>query len=313
MNFADKLILQIIKKSNPICVGLDPQIEYMPRFLKNKFNKEYGDTKEAVAEMFFEFNKNIINAIYDLAPAVKLNIAFYEKYGWQGIKCFEDTVKYAHSKKLIVIEDAKRNDTENTSLAYAESALGKVKLIKKKSEGYNADSIVVNPYMGSDTVKPFLKICKAYDKGIFILAKTSNQSSGQLQDLIVNGKRIYEIIGEWANKWGRDLIGKRGYSSVGMVVGATYPEQAILLRKNNPRTIFLVPGFGTQKADSKNIKYYFNRDGLGAIINNSRAIDYAYLDNKKINEKKYAQASRFATIKMIKDIASYTNSVKYEK
>lgn len=310
MNFADKLILQIIKKGNPVCAGLDPQIEYMPYFLRDKFHKKYGDTKEAVAEMFFEFNKNIIDAVYDLVPAVKLNIAFYEKYSWQGIKCFEDTITYAHSKKLIVIEDAKRNDTENTSLAYAEGALGKVKLIKKKVKGYNADSIVVNPYMGADTVKPFLKICRAYDKGIFILVKTSNQSSGQLQDLIAGGKTIYEIIGEKASEWGQNLIGKKGYSSVGMVVGATYPDQAILLRKNNPRMIFLVPGYGTQGADSKNIKYYFNRDGLGAIINSSRAIDYAYLDNKKINEKKYAEASRLATKKMIKDIASRISILK---
>jgi len=310
MNFADKLILQIIRKGNHVCVGLDPQIEYMPRFLKDRFHKKYGDTKEAVAEMFFEFNKNIINSVCDLVPAVKLNIAFYEKYAWQGIKCFEDTITYAHFKKLIVIEDAKRNDTENTSLAYAEGALGKVKLIKKKVKGYNADSIVINPYMGADTVKPFLKICQAYDKGIFILVKTSNQSSGQLQDLVVSGRTIYEMIGEKASEWGRNLIGKKGYSSVGMVVGATYPDQAILLRKNNPRTIFLVPGYGTQGADSKNIKYYFNRDGLGAIISSSRAIDYAYLDNKKINEKKYAEASRLATIKMIGDIASCINRVE---
>ncbi len=304
MNFADKLILEIIKKGNPVCVGLDPQIDHMPLFLKNKFKKEYGDTKEAVAEMFFEFNKNIIDEVCDLVPAIKLNIAFYEKYGWQGVKCFEDIVKYAHSKKLIVIEDAKRNDTGNTSLAYADGALGKVKLMAKKTGGFDVDSLVVNPYMGSDTVRPFLETCKAHNKGIFILVKTSNQSSGEFQDLVVGGKKLYEIIGKRVNEWGRDLIGKKGYSSVGMVVGATYPDQAILLRKNNPRMIFLVPGYGKQEADSKNIKYYFNKDGLGAIINSSRAIDYAYLNSNKNNEEKYAQAARLETIKMIDSINS---------
>lgn len=310
MNFADKLILQIIKKRNPVCVGLDPQIDFMPLFLKHKFKKEFGDTKEAVAEIFLEFNKSIIDAVYDLVPAVKLNIAFYEKYGWQGIKCFEDSVKYAHSKKLIVVEDAKRNDTGNTSLAYAAGALGKVKLIGKKAGGFDVDSIVVNPYMGSDTIEPFLKTCKACDKGIFILVKTSNQSSGEFQNLAVNGKKLYEIVGKKANEWGKGLIGKKGYSSVGMVVGATYPAEAKSLRKKNPRTIFLVPGYGKQKADLKNIKYYFNNDGLGAIINSSRAIDYAYLDNKKINAKKYAEAARLAAVKMIEEVMSVINSIK---
>lgn len=310
MNFADRLVSKILEKKNPVCAGLDPHIEYMPGFLKDEYKEKFGNTKKAVSEMFFEFNKNIIDAVTDLVPAVKANIAFYEKYGKDGIECFERTVQYAHSKNLIVLEDAKRNDLANTALAYAEGALGEVDLIEGKTMGYDVDAIVVNAYMGSDTITPFLGICEKYGKGIFVMAKTSNKSAGQIQDLECGGKKVYEIMGEKAREWGKDLIGDKGYSSCGMVVGATYPEEAEKLRKINPTAYFLVPGYGLQGSDPCRITSCFDDNGLGAIVNNSRGIDYAYLGNKKFSEKNYADAARQEVISMIKDINTYLNNGK---
>ena len=303
MNIADKLLEKIKEKKNPVCVGLDPQVKYMPKFLKERFKKEYGETKKGVAELFIEFNKEIIDSVCNLVPVVKPNIAFYEKYGNQGVRAFEFTVNYARGKGLIVVEDCKRNDLIDTARAYAQGHLGKVELFNETEPGYNVDMMVVNAYMGSDTIDPFIEICKKFDKGIFVLARTSNPSSIEIQGLKTGEKTIYQQVACLVKKWGKQLIGNSGYSSIGMVVGATYPKEAKILRESNPEAIFLVPGYGKQGAKGEDITNCFNKDGLGAIVNNSRKICYAYkFLEKKFSEEEYAQAAKFETKRMIEDI-----------
>lgn len=302
MNFADKLIKNITQKKTPVCVGLDPQIEYMPEYLKREFEVKNGDTKDAIGELFYKFNQDIIDEIYNLVPIVKLNIAFYEKYGWQGIRCFERSVQYAKSKNLLVLEDCKRNDLGHTAEAYAAGSLGEIKLIKKSVSGFGVDSMVVNPYMGSDSVQPFLNECQKFEKGLFVLVKTSNGGSQEIQDLETKNGKVYEVIESMSKKWGSEFIGDNGYSSIGIVVGATHPEQAKKIRKTSSTAIFLVPGYGAQGVGSENISNFFNDDGLGAIINNSRGICYAYLNDDKFTEKDYQKAAGNETLKMIKAI-----------
>lgn len=303
MNAADKLLKKIIEKGNPVCVGLDPQVEYFPKFLKEEFKEKYGETKQGVAEMIFEFNKRIIDSVFDLAPVVKPNIAFYEKYGSEGMRAFERTVDYARSKELIVVEDAKRNDIGNTAAAYVEGHLGEIELFDKKEKGFYVDWLVVNCYHGFDSIEPFLEVCRKFDKGIFVLIKTSNPSASEIQNLKVGKKFLYEKVGLLAKKWGSGLIGKMGYSSVGMVVGATYPKEAIRLRKINKKAIFLVPGYGAQGGRPDDLKYYFNKDGLGAIVNSSRKITYAYkFGEKKFKEENFDVAAREEVEGMIREI-----------
>lgn len=303
MNIADKLIKKIKEKENPVCVGLDPQMEHIPQFLKEKFKKKYGETKKGVGKLFIEFNKKIIDSVCELVPAVKPNIAFYEKYGSQGIEAFEFTVNYARQKGLIVIGDCKRNDLLNTASAYAQGYLGEVELFDKTERGYDVDIIVVNAYMGSDTINPFVEVCKKFNKGIFVLVKTSNPSSVEFQELEIGGKAVFQRVAILVKKWGKELIGDFGYSSVGMVVGATCPKEAEILRKSNPKAIFLVPGYGKQGAGGEDITNCFNKDGLGAIINSSRKICYAYkFSEKDFDEKEYVKAAEFETKKMIDDI-----------
>lgn len=286
-NFADKLIEAIKAKGSPVCVGLDPCIERMPACIK----------KETPAETFLEFNKGIIDAVADLVPVVKPQIAFYERYGSNGYAVFEKTCEYAQSKGLLVIADAKRNDIGFTAESYAEAFLsgGVIK----------ADAVTVTPYLGHDGVKPFVEACRKFGKGIFVLVKTSNKSSGELQDcdvLMPDGKmKIYELMGHYVESWGADETGKSGYSSVGAVVGATYPEQAKVLRKIMPKTIFLVPGYGAQGGGAVDVKPCFNKDGLGAIVNSSRDVIFAY-EKSKYGSDGYKEAARDAVMKMKKEL-----------
>ncbi|EKD47880.1 MAG: hypothetical protein ACD_65C00233G0001 [uncultured bacterium] len=287
MNFADKLIAAIKAKGNPICVGLDPRMAQMPTCVK----------KGSPAETFLEFNKGIIDAVADLVPVVKPQIAFYEQYGSGGYAAFEKTCEYAQSKGLLVIADAKRNDIGSTAEGYAEAFLsgGAVK----------ADAVTVTPYLGYDGVKPFIEACKKYGKGIFVLVKTSNKSSGELQDcevVIPDGKlKVYEMMGHFVESWGADEISESGYSSVGAVVGATFPDQARVLRKIMPKTIFLVPGYGAQGGGVVDVKPCFNKDGLGAIVNSSRGIIFAY-EGSKHGPDGYKDAARDAVKKMAKEL-----------
>lgn len=301
----DRLIDAITKKQNPTVVGLDPRLEMVPKHIKEKCFDEYGKTPKAVGEIFFLFNREIIDNIFDLIPAVKPQIAMYERYGPKGIECYIRTTEYAKDKGLIVIGDIKRGDITSTAEAYAEGHIGEVKIEEESYQIYNQDAITLSPYLGSDSIEPYIKYCKEYNKGLFILVKTSNPNSGEIQDLETGGGKLYEMVGKLVSKWGEVLIGKHGYSKIGAVVGATHPKQAEDLRKIMPNTYFLVPGYGAQGAKAEDLRGYFNKDGLGAIINSSRGIIAAHLkesNRTKFAEKDFALASREAVIYMKNDL-----------
>lgn len=296
MNFADKLINAIDEKQNPAIVGLDSDISKIPEFLQKEFKEKFDNPFKAAAECVFEFNKRIINAIKDIIPAVKIQIAFYEQYSHHGIEVFKKTIDLARKNKLIVIEDGKRNDVGNTAQAYANAHIGKVNLFNKLFSCLDLDCITVNPYLGIDGVKPFIDNVKKHGKGIFILVKTSNQSSGDLQDLKSGDKKIYEIMAELVNKWGKGTEGIKGYRAVGAVVGSTYPKEAEILRKIMPKSIFLVPGYGAQGSGADDAMPCFNKDGYGAIIHSARSIIFAGHD-QDFDKKAY-----ISTLKMKEDI-----------
>lgn len=304
-NFADNLISAINKKGSSICVGLDPRLELIPEFIVEKHREKEGDTFAAVSQIFVEFNKGIIDAVKDLVPCVKPQIAFYEMYGFPGIWAYQETCAYARQQGLIVIGDTKRNDIDTTAAAYAKAYLGKVDLFGKETEVFANDALTVNPYLGYDGIKPFMDECKKNQKGIFVLVKTSNKSSGDLQDRSVdNFAPLYEMLGHLVESWGSDEIGESGYSSLGAVVGATYPEQAKKLREIMPSSIFLVPGYGAQGATAKDVKACYNEDSLGAIINSSRGINFAYKADKNSKGENYAEMAREAVLAMQKDLNS---------
>ena len=301
----NKLIEKIQKTQAPIVVGLDPMMKYVPSHIQKAAFAQFGETLEGAAEAIWQYNKGIVDAIYDLVPAVKPQIAMYEQFGIPGLVAFKKTVDYCKEKGLVVIGDIKRGDIGSTSEAYAVGHLGKVAVGANAFYGFDEDFVTVNPYLGSDGVKPFVKICKEEKKGIFVLVKTSNPSSGEFQDRLVDGKPLYEIVGEKVAEWGADCMGD-GYSYVGAVVGATYPEQGKLLRKVMPKAFILVPGYGAQGGKGADLVHFFNEDGLGAIINSSRGIIAAFQQEKyaKYGEAAYADASRAAVLDMKEDIAS---------
>lgn len=296
----DILIEKIKEKNNPTVAGLDPKAEYIPEEIKAAAFEKYGETFEGIASAIFEFNKILIDSLYDIVPAVKPQAAYYEMYGLAGIKCMYDTVAYAKEKGMYVILDAKRGDIGTTSEAYATAYLGKTRIGSKSLSAFDADCMTVNPYLGTDGVMPFVKECEENGKGIFVLVKTSNKSSGELQDLKSGGKHIYEHMAELVKKWGSNSIGTYGYSGVGAVVGATYPEQAAQLRALMPRTYFLVPGYGAQGGGAKDVAPCFMADGLGAIVNASRSIMCAYMKNGG----SVGDAARAEAIRMRDDILS---------
>ena len=302
----NKLIEKIQKTHAPIVVGLDPMLNYVPEHIQKRAFAEYGETLEGAAEAIWQFNKEIVDATYDLIPAVKPQVAMYEQFGIEGVKAFKKTVDYCHEKGLVVIGDVKRGDIGSTSEAYAVGHLGKVKVGSQQFAGFDEDFSTVNPYLGSDGIKPFIKVCKEENKGLFILVKTSNPSSGEFQDRLIDGKPLYELVGAMVNEWGKDTIGESGYSSVGAVVGATYPEMGKVLRKIMPKSFILVPGYGAQGGKAADLVHYFNEDGLGAIVNSSRGIIAAYKQEKyaSFGEVNYADASRQAVVDMIEDINS---------
>lgn len=306
----NKLISKIQKTNAPIVVGLDPMMKYVPEHLKQKAFAEYGETLEGAAEAVWQYNKGIVDAICDLVPAVKPQIAMYEQFGIPGMIAFKKTVDYCKEKGLIVIGDVKRGDIGSTSEAYAVGHLGKVQVGERSYYGFDEDFATVNPYLGSDGVKPFMKVCAEEGKGIFVLVKTSNPSSGELQDRLVKGEAdrpLYEILGEQVDAWCRECMPKEGsYSYVGAVVGATYPEQGRILRKIMPKAFILVPGYGAQGGRGADLVHFFNDDGLGAIINSSRGIIAAYQQERYAHygAEGYAEASRSAVLDMREDIAA---------
>ncbi len=301
----NKLVSKIQKLNAPVVVGLDPMLDYVPEFIRKKAYAEYGETLKGAAEAIFEYNKGIIDATYDLIPAVKPQIAMYEQFGIEGLHAFKKTVDYAKSKALVVIGDIKRGDIGSTSSAYAVGHLGGVKVGNTLCRAFDEDFITVNPYLGSDGVNPFIDVCREEGKGIFVLVKTSNPSSGEFQDKLTDSRPLYELVGEQVAKWGETHMGE-SYSYVGAVVGATYPEMGKILRKLMPKTYILVPGYGAQGGKAADLAPYFNEDGLGAIVNSSRGIIAAYKQEKykEYGEKNYADASRAAVIDMIEDITT---------
>ncbi len=299
----NKLINKIQKTKAPIVVGLDPMLSYVPEHIQKKAFDEFGETLEGAAEAIWQFNKEIVDKTYDLIPAVKPQIAMYEQFGIEGLKAYKKTVDYCKSKDLVVIGDIKRGDIGSTSAAYATGHLGKVQVGSKTYAGFDEDFATVNPYLGSDGVKPFIDVCKQEKKGLFILVKTSNPSSGEFQDQLINGKPLYELVGEKVAQWGEDHMGD-GYSYIGAVVGATYPEQGEILRKVMPKSFILVPGYGAQGGKGKDLVHFFNEDGLGAIVNSSRGIIAAYKQEAyaKFGAENFGDASRAAVEAMIADI-----------
>lgn len=297
------LIKKIQETNAPIVVGLDPMMSYIPKYIQEAAFAEYGETLKGAAEAIWVYNKGIIDAVYDLIPAVKPQIAMYEQFGIEGLIAFERTCEYAKSKGLVVIGDIKRGDIGSTSTAYAVGHLGQVQVGSKKYSGFSEDFVTVNPYLGTDGVKPFVDVCKEENKGIFVLVKTSNPSSGEFQDQLVDGRPLYELVAEKVVEWGNECMGDK-YSNVGCVVGATYPEMGKVLRKLMPNTYILVPGYGAQGGKAEDLVHYFNEDGLGAIVNSSRGIIAAYKQEKyaEFGEERYAEASRQAVIDMIEDI-----------
>lgn len=300
----NKLISNIRKTNAPIVVGLDPMLNYIPEHIQKKAFTEFGETLEGAAEAIWQYNKGIVDATFDLIPAVKPQIAMYEQFGIPGLIAYKKTVEYCKSKDLVVIGDIKRGDIGSTSAAYAVGHLGQVQVGSKKYAGFDEDFATVNPYLGSDGVKPFMDVCKEEKKGIFVLVKTSNPSSGEFQDRVIDGRPLYELVGEKVAQWGDELMGD-GYSYVGAVVGATYPEMGKVLRKIMPKTFILVPGYGAQGGKGADLVHFFNEDGLGAIVNSSRGIIAAYKQEKykEFGAENYADASRAAVKDMIADIS----------
>ncbi len=298
-----KLIEKIKTTKAPVCVGLDPMLDYIPDHILKKAYDDYGETLTGAAQAVFEFNKAIIDAVCDLIPAVKPQSAMYEQFGVEGIIAYKKTVDYCHDKGLIVIGDVKRGDIGSTSVAYAAGHLGRVSVGTKSFSGFDTDFVTVNPYLGTDGVKPFVDICNEEDKGIFVLVKTSNRSSGEFQDRISDGKPIYEHVADKVIEWG-GMSMDGDYSNVGAVVGATYPEMSARLRKMMPHTYFLVPGYGAQGGTAEDLRCCFNEDGLGAIVNSSRGIIAAYKQDKyaQFGPEHFAEASRQAVIDMVEDI-----------
>lgn len=300
----NKLISNIRKTNAPIVVGLDPMLNYIPEHIQKKAFAEFGETLEGAAEAIWQYNKGIVDATCDLIPAVKPQIAMYEQFGIPGLIAYKKTVEYCKAKDLVVIGDIKRGDIGSTSAAYAFGHLGQVQVGSKKYAGFDEDFATVNPYLGSDGVKPFMDVCKEEKKGIFVLVKTSNPSSGEFQDRVIDGRPLYELVGEKVAQWGDELMGD-GYSYVGAVVGATYPEMGKVLRKIMPKTFILVPGYGAQGGKGADLVHFFNEDGLGAIVNSSRGIIAAYKQEKykEFGAENYADASRAAVKDMIADIS----------
>ena len=303
----DRLIENIIKKQNPTVAGLDPKLDYVPASVKEACFAQYGKTLEGAAAALLAFNKAIIDEIYDIVPAIKPQAAYYEMYGWQGVKALAETIAYAKSKGMFVITDGKRNDTME---AYATAHLGTTDVAGEVIDAFGADALTVNGYLGTDGIKPLLSICRQKDKGIFVLVKTSNPSSGELQDLqLINGASVYEQMGKMCENWGTELMGKYGYSGVGAVVGATYPEQLAEMRQKAPHTFFLVPGYGAQGGGANDAKNAFDKNGLGAIINSSRGIMCAW-KKQGLTEDDFAAAARNEAIRMKEDILSVVGEIK---
>ena len=306
----NKMIEKIAALQNPTVAGLDPKLDYIPAYLKEEAYAAHGQTLEGAAAAILAYNKGLIDALCGIVPAVKPQAAYYEMYGWQGVRTLHKTIRYAQEKGMYVILDGKRNDIGATMEAYATAHLGLTAVEDKLVEAFGADSLTVNGYLGTDGIDPLLKVCAAQDKGIFVLVKTSNPSSGELQDQkLESGETVYRAMGAFCEKWGTSLPGKYGYSGVGAVVGATYPAQLSELRAAMPSTFFLVPGYGAQGGGAKDVAPGFDKNGLGAIVNASRSILCAWKKTDAAPED-YAKAAAAEAVRMRDDIMSEVGEIR---
>lgn len=297
----DRLIKGIKRTGNPTVAGLDPKLDYIPEFIVKEAFAAHGETLEGAAAAILTFNKGLIDALWDIVPAVKPQAAYYEMIGWQGVRTLQETIAYAREKGMFVITDGKRNDIGTTMEAYAAAHMGTVRVGGKALIPFGGDALTVNGYLGSDGIRPLLEVCKERDTGIFVLVKTSNPSSGELQDRLIDGLPVYRRMGAMCEAWGEELPGAYGYSGVGAVVGATYPEQLTELRQELPHTFFLVPGYGAQGGGAKDVAGAFDKDGLGAIVNSSRGILCAW-KKEGCAPQDYAGAARREALRMRDDI-----------
>lgn len=308
MNFSDRLAQKVLLKKNPSVLGLDPKLEFIPESIRKKAFEKNNCPMAAAAESIVEFNRRLIDSLYDIIPAIKPQLAYYEMYGPEGIRAFSETVRYAKSKDLLVIADGKRNDIGTTAEAYASAHLGTTGINGTEQEAFGADALTVNAYLGVDGIKPFITACEKYGKGIFTLVKTSNPSSGQLQDLkLEDGRTIYEVMADLVDEWGQSTVGQCGYSSVGAVVGATYPKQIEQLRKRMPKAWILVPGYGAQGGTAFDVAHAFDKNGLGAVVNASRSLMCAYKLEQwkdKFTTENFAEAARAEAERMKQDIGN---------
>lgn len=300
----DRMIEGIRRTGNPTVAGLDPKLSYIPAYIREQAFAEHGETLEGAAAAILTYNKALIDALCDVVPAVKPQAAYYEMYGWPGVKTLVETIAYAKQKGMFVITDGKRNDIGTTMEAYATAHLGKTAVGSQMLTAFGGDALTVNGYLGSDGIRPLLGVCREQDAGIFVLAKTSNPSSGELQDREIDGKSVYRTMGDKCETWGEELPGKYGYSGVGAVVGATYPEQLSELRAALPHTYFLVPGYGAQGGGAKDVAGAFDKDGLGAIVNSSRGILCAWQKEENCAPEDFAGAARREALRMKADITS---------
>ncbi|GAB6085313.1 orotidine-5'-phosphate decarboxylase [Alkaliphilus crotonatoxidans] len=306
----DQLIERIEATQNPSVVGLDPRLSMIPAPIRREAYEKYGKTPQGAAAAFYQFNRTIIDHIYDVVPAVKPQIAMYEQYGAPGLEAYIKTLQYARERGMIVIGDIKRGDIASTAQAYSDGHIGRVQIEDTDHEVYGTHLITLNPYLGFDAIEPFLADCKEFNRGLFILVKTSNPNSGQIQNLDVGGKKLYQVVGDLVREWGSQLMGNRGYSQVGAVVGATHPAEAAALRAQMPNNYFLVPGYGAQGAKAKDLRGCFNSDGLGAIVNSSRGIIAAHTteaSKRRFKETDFALAAREAALQMKADLQRVMN------
>ena len=303
------LIEKIVETQNPTVIGLDPKLDYIPGFILDKAFSENGETLKGAAKAIFKFNKGIIDAVCGIVPAIKPQAAYYEMYGYHGVKTLAKTIEYAQSKGMYVITDGKRNDIGATMEAYTTAHLGTVKVGERELTPFGADALTVNGYLGTDGIAPLLTLCKEKDRAIFVLVKTSNKSSGELQDKEIDGTPVYALMGDMCESWGSEAMGRYGYSSVGAVVGATYPEQLAQMRERLPHTFFLVPGYGAQGGGAADVANGFDKNGLGAIVNSSRAVMCAY-KKEGCSEKEYAAAALREVLRMKKDILQYIPEIR---
>lgn len=308
----DRLLEKITQKQNPTVAGLDPKLSYIPGYIREESYKKYGKTLEGAADALLTFNKGLIDSLYDIVPAVKPQAAYYEMYGWQGVRALAETIAYAKEKGLFVITDGKRNDIGATMQAYAAGHLGETDVDGEVFEAFGADALTVNGYLGTDGIDPLLSVCASKDKGIFVLVKTSNPSSGEFQDQMLHAmyEPLYRAMGNMCQQWGLKLPGRYGYSGVGAVVGATYPRQLKELRKALPNTLFLVPGYGAQGGAAEDVALGFDGNGLGAIVNSSRAIMCAWQKEEACAPEDYAAAARREALRMRDQIMACVGTIR---